>query len=237
MQSYSQSRCGFNRPLHLTKRMTANVKKSFGFTGGEIVTALLPVVPKLAAATMVAISVALSQLYAASYGPFTLQDFKTRAAFELIVNDLKPVKSGASKIIVQTAYVALAHGLVPGNSDGLEIQFFPQAITEKVKTDILKNDGKESKKNSYAAFVLYIGKDNKISQANLSYVVPGTTVARTVAWKAEELQKYFSDYRFDGKRVLLKSKGSYSESEKGVEQMKLSWDVDVNLPVVREVRR
>ena len=93
------------------------------------------------------------------------------------------------------------------------------------------------KKASYAAFVLYIGKDNKIWQANLSYVVAGATVARTVAWKPEELQKYFSDYRLDGKRLVLKSKGSYSESEKGHEKLRLSWDVDLNLPVVREVKR
>jgi hypothetical protein len=93
------------------------------------------------------------------------------------------------------------------------------------------------KKSSYAALILYIGKDNKIWQANLSYVVPGTTVARTVAWKSEELQKYFSDHRFDGKRLVLKSKGIYSESEKGHEKLRLSWDVDLNLPVVREVKR
>src|SRR5262245_35417845 len=126
---------------------------------------------------------------------------------------------------------------MPGNSDGLEIQFLPAPITEKVKADILENDAKESKKTSYAAFVLYIGKDNKIWQANLSYVVPGTTVARTVAWKPDELQKYFSDHKFDGKRLALKSKGSYSESEKGREQLRLSWAVDLNLPVVREVKR
>jgi hypothetical protein len=93
------------------------------------------------------------------------------------------------------------------------------------------------KKNSYAAFVLYMGKDNRIWQANLSYVAPGVTVARTVAWKSEELQKYFSDYRFDGKRLVLKSKGIYSESEKGHEKLRLFWDVDLNLPVVREVKR
>lgn len=186
---------------------------------------------------IVAILVVLSPLHAGSYGPFTLQDFQTRAAFELVVNESKPLAPGTSKIATQSAYVTLAHGLVPGNSDALEIQFFPKAITEKVKADILENDAKESKKTSYAAFVLYIGKDNKIWQANLSYVVPGATVARTVAWKSEELQKYFSDYRFDGKRLALKSKGSYSESEKGHAKLRLSWDVDFNLPVVREVKR
>ena len=81
-----------------------------------------------------------------------------------------------------------------------------------------------------------MGRDNNIWQANLSFVAPGVTVARTVAWKSEELQKYFSDFRFDGKRLVLKSKGSYSESE-GHEKLRLSWDVDLNLPVVREVKR
>ena len=182
-------------------------------------------------------SVVLNPLHAGSYGPFTLQDFQTKAAFELVVSESNALKPGTSKIATQSAYVTLAHGLVPGNSDGLEIQFFPKPITEKVKADILENDAKELKKTSYAAFVLYMGKDNKIWQANLSFVAPGVTVARTVAWKPEELQKYFSDYRFDGKRLVLKSKGSYSESEKGQEKLRLSWDVDLNLPVLREVKR
>jgi hypothetical protein len=186
---------------------------------------------------VVVMSVVLGPLYAVAYGPFTLQDFQTRAAFELVVNESTPLTPGKSKIAAQSAYVTLAHGLVPGNSDGLEIQFFPSPITEKAKVDILENDAKELKKTSYAAFVLYMGKDNKIWQANLSYVVPGTTVARTVAWKSDELQKYFSDCRFDGKRLLLKSKGIYSESEKGQEKLRLSWNVDLNLPVVREVKR
>jgi len=182
-------------------------------------------------------SVVLNPLHAGSYGPFTLQDFQTKAAFELVVSESNALKPGTSKIATQSAYVTLAHGLVPGNSDGLEIQFFPKPITEKAKADILENDAKELKKTSYAAFVLYMGKDNKIWQANLSFVAPGVTVARTVAWKPEELQKYFSDFRFDGKRLVLKSKGSYSESEKGHEKLRLSWDVDLNLPVVREVKR
>ena len=191
----------------------------------------------MARIAIVVISILLRPLYAASNAPFTLQDFQTRAAFELTVHDSKPLPSGSSKLATQSAFVALAHGLVPGNSDGIEIQFFPTAITEKVKADILENDAKESKKTSYAAIVLFRGKDNKIWQANLSYVVPGTTVARTVAWKSEELQRYFSGYRFDGKRLALKSKEGNSESEKGVEKLRLSWDVDLNLPVVREVKR
>jgi hypothetical protein len=172
-----------------------------------------------------------------SYAPFTLQDFQTKAAFELIVTDSKALKPGTSKIAAQSAYVTLAHGLAPGNVDGLEVQFFPTQATEKVKADIIENDAKELKKSSYAALVLFLGKDNRIWQANLSFVVPGTTTARTVAWKPEELKKYFFECQFDGKRLVLKSKGSYAESEKDREQLRLSWNVDLNLPVIREVRR
>jgi hypothetical protein len=186
---------------------------------------------------IVVISGVLSPVHAGSYGPFTLQDFQAKGVFELIVNESKYLKSGTSKITTESAYVTLAHGLIPGNSDGLEIHFFPKPITEKMKTDILENDAKELKKTSYTAFVLYIGKNNKIWQANLSYVVPGATVSRTVAWKPEELQKYFSDFRLDGNRLVLKSKGNYSESEKAQDRLSLSWVVDLNLPVVREVKR
>src|SRR5215813_2819780 len=78
-----------------------------------------------------------------SYGPFTLQDFQSKAAFELVVVDSKALKSGTRKIAAQSAYVTLAHGLVPGNVDGLEIQFFPTQATEKVKADIVENDARE----------------------------------------------------------------------------------------------
>jgi hypothetical protein len=167
---------------------------------------------------------------------FSSQDFKTKSVFELVVNNSSVVKVGASRIVTQSAFITLVHGLVPGNSDGLEILFFTHPITAAAMTDILKNGAKEAKKSDYAAFVLFLDKDNKIWQANLSYVVPGTTVARTVAWKPEELKKYFSNYKFDGKRLILKSNGSYSETESGREKMRLSWDVDFNLPVFRSAK-
>jgi len=68
-----------------------------------------------------------------------LQDFQTKAAFELVVTDSKALKPGTRKIAAQSAYVTLAHGLVRGNVDGLEIQFFPTQATEKVKAEILEN--------------------------------------------------------------------------------------------------
>ena len=167
---------------------------------------------------------------------FSAQDFNTKSEFELVVNDSNALKAGASRIVTQSAFVTRAHGLIPGNSEGLEIQFFTKPITEATMTDILKNGAKESKKSDYAALVLFLDKANKVWQANLSYVIPGTTVARTVAWKPEELKKYFSNYQFDGKRLILKSNGSYSETDSGKEKLRLSWNVDFNLPVFQSVK-
>ena len=172
-----------------------------------------------------------SHVTAQSSAHFSPQDFKTKSVFELVVHDSSVLKAGASRIVTQSAFVTLAHGLIPGNSAGLEIQFFTKPITEAAITDILKNGAKKSKKSDYAALVLFLDKDSKVWQANLSYVIPGTTVARTVAWKPEELKKYFSNYQFDGKRLILKSNGNYSETESGKEKLRLSWNMDLNLPV------
>jgi hypothetical protein len=57
-----------------------------------------------------------------------------------------------------------------------------------------------------------------------------------VAGKPEELKKYFSNYQYDGKGLILKSNGSYSELESRKEKMRLSWTVDFNLPVFPSVK-
>ena len=179
----------------------------------------------------VAVCFAATHVGAQSSAPFSSQDFKTKSVFELVVSDSSALKAGASRIVTQSAFVTLVHGLIPGNSEGLEVQFFTKPITEAAMADILKNGASELKKSNYAALVLFLDKDNKIWQANLSYVIPGTTVARTVAWRPEELKKYFSNYRFDGKRLVLKSDGSYSDTESGKEKLRISWSVDFDLPV------
>jgi hypothetical protein len=193
-------------------------------------------VKKWAHLLVVTVCFIASHVTAQSGAHFSSQDFTTKSVFELLVNDSSVLKAGVSRMVTQSVFITLAHGLIPGNSAGLEIQFFTKPITEATITDILKNGAKESPKSDYAALVLFLDKNNKVWQANLSYVIPGTTVARTVAWKPEEVKKYFSNYQFDGKRLILKSKGSYSEQQSGKEKMRLSWNVDFNLPVFHPVK-
>lgn len=167
---------------------------------------------------------------------FNSKEFQTDAVFELTVSKSKTLKPGASKITTQSAYVSLAHGLL-GSSDGLEVMFFTKPITQVTLPDIMNNDAKELRKNDYAAMVLFLDKEGKVWQVNLSYVVPGTTVSRTIAWKPDDLKRYFSGMRFKNGRLFLKSTGDYSETDSAAEVMKLTWRIDLDLPVKREVKR
>jgi hypothetical protein len=162
------------------------------------------------------------------------QDFQTKGTFDLVVSRSQVLRPGPSTIVTQSAFVTHAHGLIPGNADGLEIQFFTGPLTEAARADILGNGAKQMRKSPYAALVLFLDKDDHVWQVNLSYVIPGTTVARTVAWKPDELRQ-FADYAFDGTRVRLKSKGTYRET--GNEQLTLSWDVDLSLPVFDRITK
>ena len=168
---------------------------------------------------------------------FEPKDFARKARFELVVNKSKVLKTGASHLTARSAIVARAHGLMPGNSDGIEITFFSRPVTAADLADVMNNDGREMKKSSYAALVLFLDNKNTVWQVNLSYVVPGTTVARTIAWKPDELQKYFSNVKLQNGRLQLTSSGSYSEPQPADDVFKLSWDINLDLPVKRTVKR
>lgn len=162
---------------------------------------------------------------------FNADNFKTRAVFELVNHQSDLIQQGSGKVVTESAVVTYTNGLFPGNTEGLEIQFFTKPMTAADQNDVVENDAKGMRGSDYVALVLSLDKQNIIGQVNLSYVVPGTTVTRTVAWKADDLNKYFSDYHFDGKRLQLKSKGTYSEINSKQQTMNLAWDVDFDLPV------
>jgi hypothetical protein len=194
---------------------------------------MIPIYQRAFGLAMALCFVALS-VAAADFNP---QDYRTKASFELAVERSKYVKAETSRIAAQSAIISLAHGLEPGNSDGLEVLFFTRPVTEAALPDIMNNDAEQMRRSSHAVLALYLNKQRTVSQVNLSYVVPGTTIARTVAWKADDLKRYFSDMSFTNGRLRLKSKGVYTESDPGQDAMRLSWDIDLDLPVKREVQR
>ncbi len=157
------------------------------------------------------------------------QDFRAATAvFELVVESSSVLRPGPSKIVAKSAVATRVRGLMPGNAAGVEIAFLSQPVTE-TRADTLARQARDLRKRDHAVLVLYLDVRHKIWQVNLEYVVPGTTVVRTIAGTPEELQP-FSGASLDDRRLTLKSKGLYRET--GGERFTLSWDVDVSVPVL-----
>ena len=168
---------------------------------------------------------------------FDPQLFSTQSEFSLSSSAkiFPPATSNDNKLITKSAFVVLTNEFFNGKTNALEILFFTESLTEDAEMDILNNDGKTIQKKDHTILVLFIDKDNKIWQVNLTYVIPGTTAARTVAWKAEELKNFSSDYLYDGKRLKLKSKGNYNEPDSQKDSVNLTWDVNLDLPVFNKL--
>lgn len=159
----------------------------------------------------------------------------SKAVFELTNQQTGFIKTGTSRIIAVSGWATHTDKQPPFGGEGVEVLFFTKPIGAAEQKDIVENSARGMKKGDFVAFILFLDKARKIAQVNMTYVVPGTTVARTVASTAQELAKYFSTFQFDGKRLQLKSKGAFSELNAKQESLNLSWDVDIDLPVVERV--
>jgi len=169
---------------------------------------------------------------------FTPKEFQTRALFYLAVQQSKVLNLGKSKLETKSAFVTYTNEFFAGKTNALKIQFFTQPIGEETQAKLLRDDNHEISRGGYAALVLFLDERNQIWQANLTYVIPGTTVVRTVASNREELTKYFSDYRFDQNRLRLKSKGNYNTAPDSKEEiLTLSWDTALDIPVFDQSKK
>ena len=168
----------------------------------------------------------------------TSQAFQTRALFNLVVQKSKVLSLGKSRLETKSAFVTYTNEFFAGKTNALKVQFFTQPIVEEAKAKLLRDDNREISRGGYAALVLFLDARNQIWQVNLTYVIPGTTVVRTVASNREELTKYFSDYHFDQNRLRLKSKGSYNTGPDSKEEIiTLSWDTDLDVPVFDQTKK
>jgi hypothetical protein len=166
------------------------------------------------------------------------QDFQTNASFDLVVQKSSFLKLGASRLETRSAFVTYTNEFFGGQTNALKIQFFAQPIEAETQAKLLKRDGREISKNGYAALVLFLDAQDRITQANLTYVIPGTTVVRTVAGSPEELTRCISNYHFDRSRLRLKSKGMYTTAPNEKDEvLTLSWHTDLDLRVFDHIKR
>jgi hypothetical protein len=138
---------------------------------------------------------------------FASQEFQTRALFYLAVQKSKVLSLGKSRLETKSAFVTYTNEFFAGKTNALKVQFFTQPIVKEAQAKLLRDDNHEISRGGYAALVLFLDARNQIWQVNLTYVIPGTTVVRTVASNREELARYFSDYHFDQNRLRLRARG------------------------------
>jgi hypothetical protein len=168
----------------------------------------------------------------------TPRDFQTSASFDLAVQQSKWLPLGKSRLQTTSAFVTYTNEYFGGRVNALKVQFFTQPIGADAEAKLLRRDDRDMRSGSYAALVLFLDERNQIWQANLTYVIPGTSVVRTVASSRAELTKYFADYHFDRARLRLKSKGTYNTGPDSKDEvLSLSWDTDLNVPVFDQFKK
>jgi hypothetical protein len=150
----------------------------------------------------------------------------SQATFDLEVKRSEVMKPGKSTLTSRLAFVSVMDREGPIKFKGVDI-FFP---TQTGAGSAPKNLA-EVRRGDYANINLLLDASSQVTQVNMSIVIPGSTVARTVAWKANDLKKYFSDVTVEGGRITLKSKGAYEDPGSESEQATLHWDVDVDVPI------
>jgi hypothetical protein len=135
-------------------------------------------------------------------------------------------------IAIHGVAVALTDELFSGKSRALLIVLTPERLTDQERLELLRGDNWRRRAGQHAIVVIFIDKDERIWQVNLTVVIPGQTVVRTVAWKPEDLQRFTAGYAYDGKRLKLTARGQLADPSSAPTPFRLGWDVDLDAPVV-----
>ena len=154
--------------------------------------------------------------------------------FELDVQRSKVLRLGKSYFETSSAFAILTT-FFNGRTNGLEIHLYATPIDAAARARLLKNErddqGLLGKGAGYIVF--FLDKENRITQANVTVVIPGTTVTRTVAYTQTDIAKWFSNYHYADGRLQLKSKATYATgADPNDDKLTLSWDVALDVPVV-----
>lgn len=84
-----------------------------------------------------------------------------------------------------------------------------------------------------AILVLFIDKAGALWQANLTFVIPGQTVIRTIAGRPDEVRRFAEGFAYDRRRLRLRASGELSEPSP---PLRMRWDLDIDEPVVDQTR-
>ena len=161
------------------------------------------------------------------------------ASFDLSVAKSEAVPLGKHHLDMKGAYVTYTNEFFGARQNAIKIQLFAEPLSDESLARLAKNDNdsREISEGGFVAIVLLLDKADQIAQVNMTFTVPGTTVARTVAYTREVLAKAFSDYRYENHRLHLKSGGALTEPASGAESLSLIWNVELDVPVVDHIKK
>ena len=178
-------------------------------------------------------------LFASGSGAWSQPDpkaFETRAVFSIdedamtltsVAAAIEPRPGAPGYSGVQTSFYAFKFtaadiaGAVKGRVESMDAKWTRTASDPKVYN------------HSYAFIQLTVDKDRKVTQVDLSVPGHGCTIAGSAAAAAKALP----GYQFDGKRLMLKGKGSFicDMSFMKSPNRTYGWDLDLNIPVFEKV--
>ena len=158
--------------------------------------------------------------------------------FDLDVQKSKALRLGKSHIETVSAFVTYTDRFFGGRVNAFEIRLYAAPIDAAAQTRLLENerDDRDLTRVGAAFLVVFVDNRNQVTQVNLTYMIPGTTVVRTIAWLPADLAKWSSALHYADGRLRLKSKGlSIAGQESPDDQLTLAWDVDLDVSVVNRI--
>jgi len=166
------------------------------------------------------------------------------AALLFWVTPLGPLEAAAEStfalddktLVTKSAVAVLTDEFFGGRTHALKVIFTTERLTEQQQVESARDDGRALMKKDHAVVVLFLDKQNRISQVNITVIIPGQTVVRTVAWKPDDVRSFAAGYAYDGKRLRLAHKGSLTEATPGMAPIKLGWNIDLDAPVVERLK-
>jgi len=159
--------------------------------------------------------------------------------FDLDVQKSKVLTVGKSHVDAVSAFVTYTDEFFGGRTNALAIQMYASPMDAAARARLLKDHKADRALSRVGSvyLVLFVDTQNRITQVNLTFIIPGTTVVRTVAYTQADIAKWFSDYRYADGRLHLKTKGTYATgADSPDEQLSLDWDVELDEPVINRLK-
>lgn len=189
---------------------------------------------KLAAAFAVSLGA-----YASAFDP---ADHATRADFEMDIQKSDFLPLGATRIEGRSALVTLVRGAKPPSANGqkngadaLAVLVFTEPLTAANVQTLLTHEDAEMPTKLHAQIVLFLDKDKTVYEIKLRQTISNASVASTIASTADEAKQCFSEVTFRDGRLTLRGSGSFSEKAPKQNALTMTWNVDLDLPVKREI--